>query len=196
LIELLVVVAIIGILAAMLFPALQGALTKAKATQVSNNGRQIYTLVSKESLDREALGRGAVWPTQDQYQTSTEFFKEAVSNWMKGVDFAFFGGAGLPEPDDPTKPSSFEAKHNAWCMTEDLSESSFSSTPFMFTRNFNLAKDSTLSTVSGLNRGTKPFGDKLGVVVTFGGSARILRSQEASNRYFNAADENRTFISP
>lgn len=42
LIEMLVVVAIIGILAALLMPSLQSALESARATQCSNNKRQLY----------------------------------------------------------------------------------------------------------------------------------------------------------
>lgn len=42
LIEMLVVVAIIGILAALLMPSLQSALETARATQCANNKRQVY----------------------------------------------------------------------------------------------------------------------------------------------------------
>ncbi len=42
LIELLVVVVIIGILAALLFPALQNALVKTRATHTANSGKQIH----------------------------------------------------------------------------------------------------------------------------------------------------------
>ena len=45
LVELLVVIAIIAILAALLFPAIQGALTKGKQIQTLNNGVNIYKAV-------------------------------------------------------------------------------------------------------------------------------------------------------
>ena len=47
LIELLIVIAVIGILAAMLFPAIQSVMGSAQGTQVANNGKQIVT---KEQL--------------------------------------------------------------------------------------------------------------------------------------------------
>ena len=63
LIELLIVIAVIGILAGMLFPAIKAVMNSAQGTRVANNGKQIVTAITTANIDREANSKGDIWPT-------------------------------------------------------------------------------------------------------------------------------------
>ena len=62
LVEMLVVIAIIAILAAALFPAIQNALNQARATAMKNKGRGIWVAVLSSNMEREPLNQGPLWP--------------------------------------------------------------------------------------------------------------------------------------
>jgi hypothetical protein len=60
----LVVIAIIAILAAALFPQIQNAIDQARATAMKNKGRGIWVGVVSANNEREVLSLGPVWPTE------------------------------------------------------------------------------------------------------------------------------------
>jgi len=62
LVELLVVIGIIGILSAALFPAISNAVMQANMTAVGTRGRDIYVAITGANTEREPLGLGNVWP--------------------------------------------------------------------------------------------------------------------------------------
>ena len=187
LIELLVVIAIIGILAALLFPAIQGALTKAKALKTGNNGKSIYLAVFDESTTREALNLPVIWPVSDPQtpdyeeefvtacENSTEYFKWLITaDVISGIDTAFFAAPGMVAQ---SLTIDFKEGNNAWCVVTDLTEKMGGNTPFLFTKNFNLAGShlgSLSETAPLLDAKGMPFGGKLGIVITKGGAVKIL----------------------
>jgi prepilin-type N-terminal cleavage/methylation domain-containing protein/prepilin-type processing-associated H-X9-DG protein len=65
LIELLVTVAVVGILAALLFPALRNSQLRAKSVQCAGNLRSIGIAVQEYAADHEALFPGPVGWSQD-----------------------------------------------------------------------------------------------------------------------------------
>ena len=85
LIELLIVIAVIGILAGMLFPAIKAVMNSAQGTRVANNGKQIVTAITTANIDREASSKGDIWPTVDKnWANSNEYFarlREADDRW-------------------------------------------------------------------------------------------------------------------
>ena len=66
LIELLVVIAIIAVLAALLFPAVQGALIRGQALAVANDGKQLW-LVCTQRIP--IASRSELWTSGQRLQT-------------------------------------------------------------------------------------------------------------------------------
>ena len=54
----------------------------------------------------------------------------------------------------------------------------------------------TIADMSGLRKGVKPFGDKVGVVVTFGGAVMIWPGKYISQTNFNPTGESLQFLMP
>ena len=179
LIELLVVIAIIAILAALLFPGVQGAINRAKMTTMMNNGRQIYTGLFAKMMSPEVVS-GAVtftYPSVSNYPTSTDYIKYIVANKLLNVDFSFFAGPGVTAAKG-TDPTKFSAVNNAWKVTSGLTESDLATTPFWFTKNLTISKlgdplalDASLS-VKGL------------IVVSLGGSSTFIEPDSLNTNTF------------
>ncbi len=216
LVELLVVIAIIGILAGMLFPAIQGAITKANATSTGNNGSQVWKALYSDNLERDQVGDATIWPEDggeidvgtggsedlQTYDTSTEYFKLcSESGVFSGISPSILSASGLPSAtswSNETGRVEFKDQHNAWCVVIPNTSASFSpETPLFFTRNF--TGGGTIDAIDGFAQEEKPFGDKMGVVITFGGSVRIITDKQASRdmqKYFNPLNENYEFLTP
>jgi prepilin-type N-terminal cleavage/methylation domain-containing protein len=197
LIELLVVIAIIGILAALLFPAVNGAMIRAKAVKVGSDGKQIQMGLFSENVQRVERSAPEIWPEDGLYGTSTDFFRTCIeSNYLENFTIRDFGGPGLPAPAD-TNASDFQSENNAWCITVGLGEGSPADTPLLFTRNF--TGGSTLDSISTMDPAEKLFKDKVGVVITFGGSVKIINGRDMrqnAQRVFNPGASQAKFIRP
>ncbi len=216
LVELLVVIAIIGILAGMLFPAIQGAITKANATSTGNNGSQVWKALYSDNLERDQVGDATIWPEKNgeidvgtgggankkSYSTSTDYFKIcSEAGVFSGISPSILSASGLPSAtawSNETGRVEFEDDHNAWCVVIPDSASDFSpETPLFFTRNF--TGGTKVDEITGLSKGEKPFGDKIGVVITFGGSVRIITDKQATRdlqKYFNPLNDDFEFLTP
>ncbi len=205
-----VVVCAFGVL---LWPTCPSGLEKAKALKAGNCGRQIQLAVLDEALTAEAIGNTEpIWPVVGQYKTSTEFFRSLVANEIiRGIDFSFFGAPGIKHPKDPNDPEKFLAENNAWCVVVlptnkvmEVEREAYKDAPFLFTKNFAFGSSlrlpqegDTIADMSGLSRRLKLFGRrKVGVIVTFGGSVKILPEKFAIPEYFNPTGESLQFLSP
>ncbi len=107
LVEMLVVIAIIAILAAALFPAVQSAMMQARAAAMKNKGAGIWKAIFAANMEREPLGQRSLWPADaisttgsepkfyTQGQTAEEYFTFLLSNGDKDALDTI-----VSEPDD------------------------------------------------------------------------------------------------
>ena len=183
LVEMLVVIMIISLLAAALFPAISGALGQAKSTAMKNKGRGIWVGVVSANSEREALSMSSVWPTFS-YATSSDYFKYLMGNnngtlvspVCEDLKPATLAGSGVPAAADPL---SFGGGNNAWCFAAPASSNVASEDAFVFTRNIDVVTQTgaggTTKSCDTASLTTEPtklgnFSLNRGVFVTYGGA--------------------------
>ena len=148
-------------LAGLLFPAISGALLKAQAASMSNNGKQFVMSVIAANIERDALNMGEVWPWLEGEVTvpvgedatteigpyasgksSNEYFADMIQyNILDEIDFSIFAGGGLKSAGKDSDTFRDGKDYNAWNVVSGIGDSSWSSdTPFMWTRNLTIEK--------------------------------------------------------
>ena len=195
LIELLVVIAIIAILAALLFPGVQGAINRARLTNLANNGRQIYTAMFAKMMSPEVVS-GAVnfsYPDSTNYPTSTRYWEYMVTNRLINVDFSFFAGPGVPAVKG-TDIASFAGANNAWSIVGNVAESDSDTLPLFFTRNLNI--DTVNQTPISATSVSAEMSVKGIIMVTKGGSANIIEPDALSTNTFSGGSVAKTILKP
>lgn len=191
LIELLVVIAIIAILAALLFPGVQGAINRAKMTTLANNGRQLYTAFFAKMMSPEVVSgavnvtypvKGSLNPSANTYATSTELWTHMVTSKWINVDFSFFAAPGVPAVKG-TAAGSFAAANNAWCAVAGLTDNDADNTPMYFTRNLTISTLG-LTTISKADLSTTNLTIKGLIMVSKGGAANMIEPDALSTNTF------------
>jgi prepilin-type N-terminal cleavage/methylation domain-containing protein len=192
LIEMLVVIAIIAILAAALFPAIQSAINQAKATATKNKGRGIWTSVLSANAEREPLGMVAVWPPTGataSTNTSTAYFLSLMPDVCEDLKVGVLAGPGMTAAPDV---ASFSAANNGWCyLSYQSSVSPVAEDCFIYTRNIDFSNSvvtaSTLPFLTTDSSSCGTFNLNRGVYVTYGGACIDRRE-----RYLSLAANNTT----
>jgi len=158
LVELLVVIGILGILAAALFPAIGNAVLKANMMAVGARGKDIFVAITGANTEREPLGLGHVWPkvndpvptgggddiAEKKYTKSSEYFSDLMdtenaatpSKWapyVNGLDVSKLAGAGVPVK--PTTSGRIQPENNMWMIVGDLHDEYEDIIPVLVTRN-------------------------------------------------------------
>ncbi len=215
----LILLLVAGGVGALLWPAISGVRLYVKSLEFGNNGKQIHIAIFDAATTAEFFGtdkKTPVWPIEGQYETSTEFFKSAMINSIKISqhieldDFTLFGAPGVKSPKDPSDPEQFTAENNAWCVVlqpnDGLSYDDHNipdTTPFLFSKNIGFGTPpgppklgDTIADMSGLIKGVKPFGDKVGVIITFGGAVYVWPETHASQTNFNPTGASLQFLVP
>jgi prepilin-type N-terminal cleavage/methylation domain-containing protein len=196
LIEMLVVIAIIAILAAALFPAIQSAIDSAKATAMKNKGRGTWIAVTSANAEREPLGKAALWPGNvgvTNTDTATKYLAYLMSDGNAAISTAvgvndeqqrlasdlkpeMLAGAGVPTAGSA---SEFAQANNAWNVAI-ISDTDASDAPFMLSRNVTFSSMSSVvsntAPILGQTYST-PFGTKRAVWVTRGGGCFDARTK-------------------
>ena len=200
LIELLIVIAVIGILAAMLFPAIQSVMGSAQGTQVANNGKQIVMAITSANIDRTSQMRGEVWPGKGKWQDSNAYFARLMGDGGKavitGINFSTFAGGGVDPAADMT---AFKKGGNVWTMLAGIANCADSRTPFMWTRNFNIevgdfgdAQTQEDNWDNKLTEGVKPFTTEEVVMVSKGAAMFPIKASSLTNKAFLGGTTNTT----
>ena len=153
LIEMLVVIAIIAILAAALFPAIQSAIDSAKATAMKQKGRGIWVAIVSANSEREPLSLNSLWPVS-QYGTNSVTAKaqDYFNFLMSNGDSNFTGnaqnrvcgdlspttlsGSGVPSSTG-TEGKKIASGYMAWHVAL-VSDTSSSEDAFLISKNINL----------------------------------------------------------
>lgn len=145
LIEMLVVIAIIALLAAILVPAVTNALERANRTRMLANGRAIYQSIFEASTGTMVHATENYWAESAPAtayapaNTSTGYFAwlMAPEREVLGRDFALYAAPRVPAAPDLTTfaTAADVSTHNAWSAVADVSTSSPSQLPFIVSRN-------------------------------------------------------------
>lgn len=210
LVELLVVIGILGILSAALFPAITTAMLKANMTAVGARGKDIYVAITSANVDREPLGLGNIWPKTTQesgvdtasqdigtktFQNSSDYFYELYDGpnvgtvnhdpYIRGFDYSKLAGAGVAAKSGPGK---LQAANNMWVIAGNVRDEMEDIIPILVTRNLDctsLRKDlptieDTKLTWSSVYKA--PFSNKGFVMVRKGGGIFSNASKYATIR--------------
>jgi prepilin-type N-terminal cleavage/methylation domain-containing protein len=159
LVELLVVIGILGILSAALFPAISNAVTAANMTAVGARGKDIFVAITGANTEREPLGLGNVWPkTQLEgaasstsgdkdiadtvFQNSSDYFydlndgdKVGTAEWspyVAGFDYSKLAGAGVNAKSGSGKLTD---QNNMWSIAANVRDEMEDIIPILITRN-------------------------------------------------------------
>ncbi len=171
LVELLVVIGILGILSAALFPAVSSAVLQANMTAVGTRGKDIFVAITAANMEREPLGLGTIWPTTAESadselksasgNSSTDYFKyiynetkrSDAANWsplVDGFDYSKLAGAGVKASGQQLLKD-----NNMWIVACNLRDEMEDIIPALVTRN--IAGNSLVTTSfqpSGSDQGT------------------------------------------
>ena len=157
LVELLVVIGILGILAAALFPAITGAMMRATMTAVQSKGRNIYMAITSANTDRAALSLANVWPrtkkvegenssddiSTKSYTSSTDYFWDLFDGDNVGgedhqpvaddFNLSMLSGAGVNANPGTQKLTD---QYNMWSIAANVRDEIDDIVPILVTRNF------------------------------------------------------------
>ncbi len=189
LVEMLVVIAIIAILAAALFPAITSAMNQARATAMKNKGRGIWLAITSANMEREPLGFPSLWPKEledsENINTSVDYFNYLLSDGDNKNTIVRDADARLVSDLTPealivqgvpvANTASLSDENIAWHVGV-VSDITPGEMPFLFSKNLS----STHTTIQGatgdddstrltLDPEAKPFGNARAVWVNKGG---------------------------
>ena len=202
LIELLIVIAVIGILAGMLFPAIKAVMSSAQGTRVANNGKQIVTAITTANIDREASSKGDLWPTDGGKwgSTANDYFAALLGEGtaskkveITGISVSMFAGGGV---EAASSASELKTKGNIWSMLVGIGLCD-DNMPFIWTRNMDKLADGDFATEESddswagkLNDKEKPFGGDLVVLARKGASFSVIKAKDLTPSTFLSSSTN------
>ena len=155
LVELLVVIGILGILMAALFPAISGAMTKAKLTTCQMQGKKLYDAITTAGLSHPEQDECALWPrssanvgqdtteiTGMEFSSSKDYFEELFdlknygtqdwNSYLKGAaEVNVLYGCGVPS----FQGKNIQAKNIMWIVGKGVTSDLDEVVPVLITRN-------------------------------------------------------------
>ena len=191
LVEMLVVIAIISVLAAALFPAINNAISTATATALKQKGRGVWVAITSANMERQPLNLGFLWPGELSEDTDAGSPGTAVayfnyllsdgSDTSKSTDDADARVVADLTPDALVASGITAAKigeavkeeNIAWGVVK-VKDSDPAEIPFLISRNYDKTdpltqQASATTTPLTLNPDLKPFNATRAVWVSRGG---------------------------
>ena len=201
LIEMLVVIAIIALLAAILVPTVTSALENANRTRVLSNGRGIHQSILAADLETVLFADEIFWPVESEnHGTSTEYFRWLMHEDREVLteDFGVFVAANVPQATDL---NNFDADRNAWSVFEDVTKESPSRHPFLVTRNLSLGslsgnEDGRIPEDTVGSTYPNPYGNRAIVVIRIGGGGEAITGRNLTYRNLNPAETDFNILEP
>ncbi len=205
LIEMLVVIAIIALLAAILVPTVTSALENANRTRVLSNGRGIHQSIFSAMTGDILYATESYWPSSTNTShgtTSTQYFIHLMRTrndptpgpGVLNKDFGVFAATGVTPAqtiDGAGSTVQFAAAHNCWSVTDGLTQESASNAPLIFTRNLNVATllPANSGPITDTQIGTAPYAapyaNRAVVVIFNGGGGAAITGRALDWQNFN-----------
>ena len=211
LIEMLVVIAIIGLLASILVPAVTKALESANRTKMVNNASQLYKALYTIVADGGGIydGRTFDFPSHNDTtgafvpaDTTRDYFAYLATNGVLQVPWSFFAAKDVPAAPGiydgtPGSLAAFTSNNNAWRAVSNLSTQDVGA-PFLVSRNL---------TAPALNGGYDvnarvtelagaPYRENGLVVLFVGGNAQPMLNQALLWRNLNPTRKDNVILGP
>ena len=169
LVELLVVISIIGLLAGLAVPAIQGGLDKAKQQVDVSNIRQCGLIAFNYANENDGNFNG----TSTSSVSSTAYFTNLVAVGLLNNP-KILGGNGYPAA---TSTGNIQQANIAWAYNSPLTTSDDGMIPLFLSKNAGTAISSNISLASA----TTGWKNKGIVVYRIGQSAEFIRSDASKN---------------
>lgn len=203
LVEMLVVIAIISVLAAALFPAITGALNSASATALKQKGRGIWVAITETNMEREPLNLTALWPYElnkadTSVSTAPTYFTYLLSDGETKTTIADDTNSRVATDLSPESliASGIKAAKSGEAVGTDtlawgvvvVADSTPGEIPFLISRNFQNSGGTLAQVSSDTDTGTlnlsdvKPFNTTRAVWVTRGGGTFDARAKYFTQR--------------
>jgi hypothetical protein len=193
--SLAVIVVLLGLLVAMLFPATSASYIRASPAAVAARGKDIYVAIIGANTEREPLGLPPVWPrhnlptnnagdiSQMNFTNSTDYFYALYDGenfgtadhnpYVKGFDYSKLAGAGVPT--HYLGKCRLKPENNMWTIAKNVREEMEDIIPILVTRN--IAAECLVTDLLTMSKRRiyfdeewkTPFGDKAFVMVRKGG---------------------------
>jgi len=169
LVELLVVISIIGLLAGLAVPAIQGGLDKAKQQVDVSNIRQCGLIAFGYANDNE----GSFFGTNSSF-TSTQYFTNLIGLGLL-TSVKILSGNGYPSA---ASTNNITANNIAWGVNGPLTSSDDGMLPLFISKNIGTTP---LAATCNISSATNSWKSKGLVVYRIGNSAEFIRSDTAKN---------------
>jgi hypothetical protein len=192
--ELLAVIAVLGLLVAVLFPAMAHKIMAADMTPFAVRAKEIFMAIAVANMEREPLGLPPVWPADGgafDFTNSTDYFRVLCDEEIFGgrderSGRGWFDHGNLSDPGVKRTGEPLAAAQNMWTIAKNVREEWDDAVPLLVTRNVDAA--SLAAKVAGRERGRRvffddewmrPFGDRGFVIVRKGGAIAKFRAKYA-----------------
>ncbi|MDD2600234.1 MAG: hypothetical protein PHO37_13570 [Kiritimatiellae bacterium] len=209
LLQLLVVVGLLFLLSAAMFPMISSALFNAKFAVIAHRGRDIYQAITTANVEREAVGLPALWPSDEIYTNSVSGQIESF-NFTNSTDYFMciydYKNAGTPQHSPLVKGFNYyqlagaevsvcssnvlQPENNMWTIAKNVSKETPGIMPVLVSRNVDASsltlsykKNDNTNKVSLAGEFDMPFSTKAAVVIYKDGRFHVVHYDITAYRY-------------